>query len=76
MATLAQEAARFYECDHNWDEDSDGVTRCVHCRTPKPVCQHEVDCYNDDDEYVGWHCVKCGEPVSPPFAVVVDDIPY
>jgi len=74
MPTLQQAAELIYVCDHNWDIDADGVTRCVYCRTPKPVCQHEVDCY-DGDEYVGWHCVKCGDPVSPPLAVVVDDLP-
>lgn len=80
MATLQATAQEIYvsDCDHNWDEDADGVIRCVYCRIPKPICQHNrIDCYNDDDEYIGWHCLDCGEPVSPPLAVSdVDDLPF
>ena len=75
-AQIAQVAEDIFcrDCDHNYDGD-----KCVYCGQAKPVCKHErIDCYEENtEEYIGWHCLDCGEPVSPPAAVpIIDEIPY
>lgn len=75
MATLAQEAARFYECDHvhAYAVTADGTSHCVFC--DKAECRHnnsrtETRTTPASRGYFGWNpeyeyevsiCNVCGE---------------